>query len=397
MNVNIVEYPLLNTLGTQLQQRLGKPFADLRVVISGPHVQDDLPVYLAQYEGLGLDPRLTDLFYKSYPYPRADELLQQIAARGYRLHPIEAVNCVLEHYGNEPLFVIEDGGHVARYSYSHGRLNITGLVEQTTKGLRIHDDEFQLRGNLPFPVLPVAESEIKARLEPPFIADQIVQNIRIFAPALAVRGSRVLIMGAGSIGLALARRLRENGASVRVCDPDPLKRLQVISECGPDAVAPIPSAAASWADLIVGASGTPSLRAEILAAARDKALVASVSSDRLEIDHFWLDQMCGGQRKCFWLGQDTASAAAQTIYSFADGREIVLLSGGYPLNFGGPRSGMVANGADLIMSFMLVASTAFARRVATGSVGCGLLYGEADRVAMEWRLLETYLDVYHAL
>jgi S-adenosylhomocysteine hydrolase len=396
--MNATSYPLLKALGARLGQSLGKPLANRRIIVSGPHLLEDLPAYLTELERLGLNPRTTLLFYKPYPYPQAEELQRAIRARGYQLHSIKSVDQVLTaRQSTEPMFVIEDGGHVASFVYTHPGIPVSGFVEQTTRGLRVHEDQLRLRGRLPAPVLTVADAEIKSRFEPPLIADQIVHNLRILAPRLPIRGSRILVVGAGTIGLPLARRLRENGASLRLVDPRPLRRLEVIADCGPDALALSIDAAAPWADLVIGATGTRSIPGNVLQRLKSGAMVASISSDQVEIEIPWLNRNSVQVQEWFWQGQDKSKPAAQSIYTLHNGRRIVLLNSGYPLNFSGPHAGMAPNGGDLVMSLMIAASVGLVQHLAGPNAGSGILRGELDRLVAKFGILEDYLRLYHSV
>ena len=121
---------------------------------------------------------------------------------------------------NKKIIIVEDGGyavpllHTKSGSFSSDR--IIGAVEQTANGIW-RDKELK---QLNFPVVNVAQSEIKLRLESPLIGKAVSKNIELLYNKTFrdLAGKTIGIIGYGSTGSQIAKYLKCSDTEILVYD-----------------------------------------------------------------------------------------------------------------------------------------------------------------------------------
>lgn len=224
------------------------------------------------------------------------------------------------------ILIIEDGGYhysvinetAARFPILNAAL--LGAVEQTTAGTKKSCSQ----NGLLYPVLSVARSLYKVRVESYFVANRVVGELVRMMHGIGefIDFHPVLLLGYGIIGRSAAFALKPRHMRIAVYDLDPEIEAAALSD-GFDL----------WdgefcTDMIVlGNTGTPSFTGQMLesflAGKAKRIFLASSSSKQVEFEDIF-QELKGCQKSCL------PQAAA---YRLANGKEIVLLAEGYPLNF----------------------------------------------------------------
>lgn len=215
--------------------------------------------------------------------------------------------------------VVQDVGGFAApllQTYFSDRLHLVkGVIEITKQGVWRAADL-----PLGFPVLHCADSKLK-RLEAVRCGETVARCLDGVARTLgrSLAGRAALVMGAGWIGAGVARAMRRLDMTTRLVDTDPVAILAARLDGYQAALRPTQLGAT---ELVVGATGGPSIDAEILAALPDGAIVASASSRQIEIDVDWLHRF-----------DATSVCAGVTAYQVSAGRRLLLVNDGFPANF----------------------------------------------------------------
>lgn len=215
-----------------------------------------------------------------------------------------------------PVVVQEVGGYCSGL-VSELAPRIRGIVEDTKQG----QWRYEALNWLPLPVFTIADSPLKA-LEDVQVGRSIAMSIERllrnhFYSLLAEQ--RVLILGYGGIGTALAEHVRRIGARVAVYDPNEVRMSAAVVHgyrvgSRTDLL--------SWADVIIGVSGHRSVTVEDMLLLRDGVILASGSSKQVEIDVHGLREHA------------TSTMRTEDVETLAiAGRSVHLLNDGKPVNF----------------------------------------------------------------
>jgi len=345
--------PLLNYLATKLSKEFSdRPFAGINFLVV-LHFLKDLIVFLEACEKFGLESCRTHLFYKPYLYPHREETTSLLTAKGYHVYPIENLEKVLDVLNTQDVnghfVVIEDGRYIV--PSLHERFpklleKTIGAVEQTTRGIR-NDKQI---GDLKIPILNVAESKIKNEIEPPYVADAVIRNLESLLSGEKLRGSRAAVLGYGTIGEEIAKRLRGKGMTITIYDQDPLKRAKA-REDGFEAVNELYNAVKDKL-LIIGCSGETSIgREEILSLSHGTYLV-SASSDQREIGLIELESLSTSKETL----KNEKGKKIGTSYTIRGQNKVIhLIADGFPINFWYSES-MPNQVSDLILSLIYVSA-----------------------------------------
>lgn len=170
------------------------------------------------------------------------------------------------------VLILDDGGRCRQHcpaAFQAGR--VVG-VEQTTSGLKKrHSGQW-------IPTVEVAGSAAKRTLEPPAVTASVMQYV-VRQLGGAGAGSRIGVVGLGTVGEDLARRLAARGFSVNVCDKNAQLRRAVKEAhwCGSL------QAVFASSDYILGCTGEDILAgAGWVNAIRGEKMLASCSSEDVE-------------------------------------------------------------------------------------------------------------------
>ena len=383
--------PILRLLAHDPRWRAAQPFAGKRVLIA-LHLLPNQLGFLKAAMHLGLDPTLVTIGKKDYVYPCREVVLDEMNQWGF--HDTIDVEQIgedfftnLAHDGSEPVLAIEDGGYflpsLARNGLS-GR-KIIGGVEQTTFGVRQFEDIEQFS----FPVVSIPHSRLKQEFEPPEIADGIVRSIGNLLPDISLAELRIAILGAGSIGRALVRRLGQTNGKLIIYDPDAERRLYCRSlAC--DVVRSAENAVHN-ADMVIGCAGARSVTPDVIANLKTDVWLVSASSADVEIDTQYLECASFHHETILPASRETIvppSGALGTRYVLRPrGTVVNLIGDGRPVNFLGV-GGMSAQAADLVMSLVLISAI----EVAAGrySDQRGVLEQAVNTLVAEYGICEQY-------
>src|SRR6478609_9956696 len=221
-----------------------------------------------------------------------------------------------------PRVTLDDGAdllgalHTARPDLLDGMF---GGTEETTTGL-LRLRSLEASGALAVPVIAVNEARAERAFNDRFGAGQSVLDGIVRATNLLLAGQTVVVLGYGWTGRGVALRASGFGASVIVCEVDPLRALEARME----GFAVMPAlAAAARGDVFITVTGVPSvLHGEHFFRMKDGAVLANAGQFDFEIS---LDEL-----------RTESSGVTQirplvTQYDLGD-RALHLLAGGRVVN-----------------------------------------------------------------
>jgi adenosylhomocysteinase len=378
--------PLLCHFADAFSKELkGKPFYGKAFLIA-LHFLKDLIVFLEACEKLGLNSNKTYLFWKPYVYPHKDLIVSHLRANGYEnTYPINELGDILENLDKQNLLheiiILEDGGYISPLVHSKFKnllRGTIGAVEQTTKGIR-DDEKIQ---NISIPILNVAQADIKIRIEPPYIADAVVQSIKNLLSFEKLRGRKVALLGCGVIGKEIREKLRSEGLQVTVYDPREEVRIEA-QDKGYD-VSLEPYNAVKDKFLVIGCSGQTSISRREILSLKHKTYLVSASSDQLEIDIPFLESISKDKQSLF----DSEGRKMGTSFVIREkDTEIRLLGEGYPINFYFTES-MPNQVSDLVLSMILLSALELARDKFPSGIQ------KIDKMISKYKISELYESYY---
>lgn len=350
------------------------------------HFLKDLIVFLEACEKLGLDPAKTYLFWKPYLYPHKDLIASYLKTRGYEnIYPLEKLESVLENLDQQNSFkgiiVLEDGGYIVpslHYKFTNLLKKTIGAVEQTTKGIR-NDEKLP---NIAIPIFNVAEANIKMRIEPPYVADAVIQNIKNLLSFEKLRGEKVALMGCGVVGKEIREKLRSEGMRVTVYDLKNEIRMEARDK-GYD-VEREPYNAVKDKFLVIGCSGQTSITRKEILSLRHKTYLVSASSDQIEIDISTLETLSKGKQP---LKDSNGNLIGNSYVIREKDYEVRLLANGYPINFWRSES-MPNQVSDLVLSIIFLSALELVIKKNPKGIQ------NVDEIVSEYKVGEIYEDYY---
>jgi adenosylhomocysteinase len=219
------------------------------------------------------------------PLSTQDEVAAALVSEhGAEVHAVrgESADAYATHVralaAGEPHVTLDDGADLISVLHA-GELpeGFRGGTEETTTGL------VRVRGlDLRCPVLAVNEAATERTFNDRYGTGQSALDGILRATNLLMAGKTVVVLGYGWTGRGIALRARGAGASVVVCEVDPLRALEARMEGF--GVEPA-LAAAEHGDLFITVTGVPRvLRAEHFARMKDGAVLANAGHFDVEID-----------------------------------------------------------------------------------------------------------------
>jgi adenosylhomocysteinase len=194
-----------------------------------------------------------------------------------------------------------------------------GGTEETTTGL-LRLRALEAEGALAVPVIAVNEARAERAFNDRFGAGQSVLDGIVRATNLLLAGQTVVVLGYGWTGRGVALRAAGFGASVIVCEVDPLRALEARMEGF--AVMPALEAAARG-DVFITVTGVPDvLRGEHFYRMKDGAVLANAGQFDVEISLADLRSDASSVREVLPLVER---------FEFGD-RALYLLAGGRVVN-----------------------------------------------------------------
>jgi adenosylhomocysteinase len=231
-----------------------------------------------------------------------------------------------------PQVTIDDGADLISAIHesapSHAAKMLGGTEETTAGLLRVRSLAEQ--GTLACPVLAVNESRTERAFNDRFGTGQSTIDGILRATNLLLAGRTVVVLGYGWTGRGVALRARGAGASVIVCEVDPLRALEARME-GYEVMGAL--AASERGDVFVTVTGGRDvLRGEHFERMKDGAVLANAGHFDVEIK---LDDLralaVGGRREALPLVEEHTLSDGRRLNLLAQGRVVNLAAGdGHP-------------------------------------------------------------------
>lgn len=257
--------------------------------------------------------RVSPLSFSYDSHQSFDELYKQ----NIRLFLLEAVRC-LDLTNVEKIILLDDGGYLIQAIHSIDLPQVPVVcIEQTSAGIH-HLKDLELG----LPVLNVARSQAKLVLETPFIVESVLNRFFQYFTPLQIRNKTILILGYGVVGRVLEQQLTQL-CNILVFDPAYPNRLS-FQEC------------LSQADVVLGCSGSTSLRYEDYKSLKEGAILVSVSSSDREFESHLFRQQFPQNEDC--------------LLSFQG--KIHLVQSGFPINFWRERNNMSLDKIQITMALL---------------------------------------------
>jgi adenosylhomocysteinase len=231
-----------------------------------------------------------------------------------------------------PQVTIDDGADLVSAIHesapSHAATMLGGTEETTAGLLRVR--ALAEQGTLACPVLAVNESRTERAFNDRFGTGQSTIDGILRATNLLLAGRTVVVLGYGWTGRGVALRARGAGASVIVCEVDPLRALEARME-GYEVMGAL--AAVERGDVFVTVTGGRDvLRGEHFERMKDGAVLANAGHFDVEIKLEDLRALAvGGRREALPLVEEHTLADGRRLNLLAQGRVVNLAAGeGHP-------------------------------------------------------------------
>src|SRR4051794_19443394 len=272
--------------------------------------------------------------------------------------PEDWADAVAAVVARAPRITLDDGAdllgalHAARPDLLPGML---GGTEETTTGL-VRLRALEASGGLAVPVIAVNEARAERAFNDRFGTGQSVLDGVLRATNLLLAGLTVVVLGYGWTGRGVALRAHGLGASVIVCEVDPLRALEARMEGF--AVMPALGAAERGDVFITVTGGRDVLRAEHFARMHDGAVLANAGHFDVEISLADLHAAADGVREVRPL---------VTQYDLGD-RRLNLLAAGRVVNLAAAE-GHPAGVMDVSFALQALAAELLAREPGAREAG----------------------------
>jgi adenosylhomocysteinase len=309
----------------------------------------------------------------SNPWATQDDVAAALAADGSEVHAVRGDDAeawagrVAAVVARAPRITLDDGAdllsalHLARPDLLDGML---GGIEETTTGL-VRLRALHAEGRLACPVLAVNEA-ITERFNDRFGTGQSALDGILRTTNLLLAGRTLVVLGYGWTGKGVALRADGLGASVIVCEVDPLRAL----EARMDGFEVLPAvAAAERGDVFVTVTGGRDvLRAEHFSVMKDGAVLANAGHFDVEID-------LAGLRGAAESVREVRPLVEQYVVG---GRRLNLLAGGRVVNLAAAE-GHPASVMDISFALQALAAEALVRLAGSLPPGVHPVPEEVDR------------------
>jgi adenosylhomocysteinase len=299
----------------------------------------------------------------SNPFATQDDVAAALAASGSEVHAVRGEDAdawasrVAAVVARGPRITLDDGAdlltalHIARPDLLEGML---GGTEETTTGL-VRLRALEAEGRLACAVIAVNEALTERVFNDRFGTGQSALDGIVRTTNLLLAGHTLVVFGYGWTGKGVALRADGLGASVVVCEVDPMRAL----EARMDGFEVMPAlAAAERGDVFVTVTGGRDvLRAEHFSRMKDGAVLANAGHFDVEID---LEALRAGASSV----REVRPLVEQYV---VDGRRLNLLAGGRVVNLAAAE-GHPAAVMDISFALQALAAEALAR----GGLGPGV-------------------------
>lgn len=223
----------------------------------------------------------------------------------------------------EPNIVIDDGADLIstlHKEFPELAKKVLGGMEETTTGV-IRLKAMAREGVLKFPIIAVNDAYTKHMFDNRYGTGQSTIDAIMRATNRLLAGSYFVVAGYGWCGKGVAQRARGMGATVIVCEVDPIKAL----EAKMDGFLVMPMKEASkLGDFFVTVTGNTSvIREEHFLLMKDGAIISNAGHFNVEIDIQALERLSVDKREIRPYVEE---------YTLKDGRRLYLLAQGRLVN-----------------------------------------------------------------
>ena len=322
--------PILGWLEKEFEQT--KPFSGVKIALS-IHMEAKTACLCRLLEKGGAEMHVTGC----NPLSTQDDVAAALAHGGMDVHAWhgstpEEYSAHLAHVLEyEPNIIIDDGGDLVNMIHNHLPHiipNIWGGCEETTTGV-IRLNAMAKAGELKFPMITVNNARCKYLFDNRYGTGQSVWDGINRTTNLVVAGKHVVVAGYGWCGKGISMRAKGFGASVIICEIDPVKALEAMM----DGFAVMPmDEAAKLGDLFITSTGCRDVITERhFGLMKDGAVLCNAGHFNVEVDVDWLDKNCPRtEGKPNIAGYTLPNG--NKIFVLAEGRLVNLASGdGHPV------------------------------------------------------------------
>lgn len=244
--------------------------------------------------------------------------------------------------------ILEDGGYIvpALHKGCPRLLDFClGAVEQTKTGYW-RDKKIE---KLKIPIISIASSTLKQIAESPEVGNAIARNLDIFLTKIncSLSQRNVGVLGYGWIGRNVAIALANRGAKVLIYDENAIQMIRAqIDARDYNFKIENRETVLKLAEIIIGATGNPlsKLKAKDFKDLKNNVILANATSKQIEFDIPYLEKNAREIKRI---------SSKITKYIMKNGKTIVVLNNGYPINFAVGES-VPGPIIDIIIAEMLV-------------------------------------------
>ncbi|MDR1954622.1 MAG: adenosylhomocysteinase [Candidatus Methanoplasma sp.] len=244
-----------------------------------------------------------------------------------------------EYYSNlnkvldlRPDLIIDDGADLIAMVHTSRRDsigNVKGANEETTTGV-VRLRSMAAEGKLEFPVVSVNDAKMKFLFDNRYGTGQSAFDGWMNATNLVVAGKRLVVAGYGWCGKGVAMRAKGLGASVIVCEVDPIKAI----EARMDGFEVMRMAdAVKEADIVMTVTGCRDiLREEHFSAMKSGCVMGNAGHFDNEINKNDLERISVSVNKVRDFIDEYRTKDGRKLYLIAEGRLMNLAAGqGHPV------------------------------------------------------------------
>ncbi|MEJ7798463.1 MAG: adenosylhomocysteinase [Solirubrobacteraceae bacterium] len=273
----------------------------------------------------------------SNPLTTQDDVAAALVRHGVAVHAIRGESedvygaHVIAAAGRRPQITLDDGADLLSVLHAGDeswREELIGGTEETTTGL-VRLRALQDEGRLRCPVLAVNEALTERIFNDRYGTGQSTLDGILRATNLLLAGRTVVVLGYGWTGRGVVLRAHGAGASVIVCEVDPMRAL----EARMDGCEVMPSLhAAERGDVFITVTGTR----DVLARAhfermKDGAMLANAGHFDVEIAVDQLDELASVRRQVLPLVEQFELEPQRRLNLLAQGRVVNLAAAeGHP-------------------------------------------------------------------
>ncbi len=273
----------------------------------------------------------------SNPLTTQDDVAAALVGHGVAVHAIRGEDAdaygahVIAAAARVPQITLDDGADLMSVLHAGDeawRAQLVGGTEETTTGL-VRLRALQDEGGLRCPVLAVNEALTERTFNDRYGTGQSTLDGILRATNLLLAGRTVVVLGYGWTGKGVALRARGAGASVIVCEIDPMRALEArMDGCE---VMPALDAAARGDVFITVTGGRDVLATEHFERMKDGAMLANAGHFDVEVAVDQLAALATSRRQVLPLVEQFSLASGRRLNLLAQGRVVNLAAAeGHP-------------------------------------------------------------------